>query len=335
MQIVCPECSNELKQEPSDILTPMKIYKYQCDYCYFVSDGVEIYNINGYCSVCLKSNANKTVLACGHWYCQYCQYCIQNCKSNKCPLCQIEYPEYLEKEIIKGNEYKINIPDQFKKSFQKLYKRLFNKIDKYIMLNYYTCHEKTVTLLEEYYKWLTILSKYGEIENLSPGSLIDLAWHEHILDIHDYIDICNQINGKLMLHNPEDSFNPVKSKRLMQISSTYKYYDKMYGGWQNDLIKLYWKQWTTGKIFQQYYSIKDHKIVFVKDLEGSVVTFPFTKNTTVEELKFMIFDFNGISPCEQRLIHSGKQLEDGLSLKTHYNIMNESTIHLVLRLCGC
>ena len=73
--------------------------------------------------------------------------------------------------------------------------------------------------------------------------------------------------------------------------------------------------------------------LYVKTLTGNVVTYNIDPNATIENLKSVIQDAEGIPPDQQRLIFSGKQLEDR-RLLSNYGIKDECTLHSVRLLRG-
>ncbi|KAJ1287486.1 hypothetical protein BS78_02G013600 [Paspalum vaginatum] len=74
--------------------------------------------------------------------------------------------------------------------------------------------------------------------------------------------------------------------------------------------------------------------IIVRTMSGQDFTLSVESSYTIDNIKVMIYEKNGTSPIQQRIIYLGRQME-GCRTLADCNIQNDSTIHMMPCRCGC
>lgn len=182
------------------------------------------------------------------------------------------------------------------------------------------CEKYTVPVVLEYIRFLCIkIVTNDKYRVLGPSEAVHEVWKYHMMIPSHYVKTCMKLTEKIIDHYPDRS-------------GIYSYAKKMYAAitgsppdsklWPGDEEYSFLEPGTDGQIF-------------VKTRTEKILTIDIDKNDATEDLKFRIFMKCSVPPDAQRIIYSGKQLEDDKKIVDDYNLTNESTVHLVLRLTGC
>ena len=77
----------------------------------------------------------------------------------------------------------------------------------------------------------------------------------------------------------------------------------------------------------------DQFLIFVKTLTCKTVALNCSSSTSIARMKLLIYNKEGIPMDQQNLVFASRQLEDGRTF-SDYHIQRESTLHMVIPLCG-
>jgi len=251
----------------------------------------------------------------------------------------LEWPYELEKKIITS----VN---------------LFRILERISKLKLLPPNLTTIELGREYARFLVlkIITKDKNAENLSPSPVIDVVWHQHILDTSAYADFQKQFG--VVEHNPEGVFDsaPVKSRRQQETLEVYK---NVFGSpmqsqiWEmdeesadvrappiahdshaNSLSQPPARKPSQPPPAKKQKASPARFVIHVKQYSGVVSDFTVSTTSTILQLKEALSVPSGVPVDQWRMLCSRNELEDDLTIGD-YNITEGQFVHAFLRLKGC
>jgi hypothetical protein len=156
------------------------------------------------------------------------------------------------------------------------------------------------------------------------------SMREKIRELFSQIEIqISEEQLRLLMESPTDTFNSFMSWRDYFINIMNEKQRKKYRENYRDQFIPFEELISFSKSFYSNNSF----IVYIKSLTGRSIDIQITHQMSIEEMKMIVQEKEGIPIDQQRFIFAGRQLDDSM-LVGMYNITKEANINLVLRLRG-
>ena len=181
------------------------------------------------------------------------------------------------------------------------------------------------TLLRECLKFLVLKKIAGDEDatTLSPTDVIDMVWHQLLLNPRLYKSINDALGGEMIDHNPEGG-KDVKS-RNERVNRTIEMYKTVY------ITPATGSVWKGPELPPQQ---GETITVRIRDQSGEETYFKVKQATTVSKLKYAYCARKGISTKLVWFMCTGDILQDDKPLR-YYELEDQDRIDAFFRLLGC
>ena len=174
----------------------------------------------------------------------------------------------------------------------------------------------------------------------------DIVVNEDLIKNNFYAKITKELNNTIYIKFPNSEIKQITTdlnytglELLKQIYNNSDNLNMKYGLiYKNKYLALENLLISSGIQNGDLIEIIDRKsliefILYVKTLASKTIPIYVTPCDSIGNVKYLIQEKEGIPIDQQRLVYDGIQLEDNKTIED-YNIKEESTIHLILRLRG-